>query len=185
MATSRKPVFSNMKKRTLVDDTGGIPGGGAGLHQMAPRNVVADRSGSRGARKHGQKGKDELFSFDKQNLDIFSLPAGAAAGGGGRGIRGLAGSRKARPPKPLHSASSDPAAPKGTEGATTTVAGSLSKIFTPQPAQAAIAESLSVNNATGMLLGSDMQVCCDQVSSSCVLFRVSTYFSPRPTSNRN
>ncbi|CAB1110810.1 unnamed protein product [Ectocarpus sp. CCAP 1310/34] len=149
MATSRKPVFSNTKKSTPVDDTGGMPGGGAGLHEMAPRNVVADRSGSSGARKHGQKGKDELFSFDKQNLDMFSLMAGAVAGGGGRGIRGLPGSRKARPPKPLHPASSDPAAPKGTEGATTPVAGSLSKIFSPQPAQAAIAESLSVNNATG------------------------------------
>lgn len=169
----------------MVDGTGSMTGGGGGLHQMAPRSIVADRPGSGGARKHGQKGKDELFSFDKQNLDMFSLPAGAAAGGGGRGIRGLAGSRKARPPKPLHSASTDPAAPKGTEGATTTVAGSLSKIFTPQPAQAAIAESLSVNNATGMLLASDMQVCCGRVSSPCVRFRVSSYFSPRPTSDRN
>lgn len=150
MATSRKPVSSNMKKSTLVDDTGSMPNGGVGLHQMAPRSIVGDRSGSRGARKHGQKGKDELFSFDKQNLEMFLLPAGVEAGGGGRGIRGLAGSRKARPPKPLHSASTDPAAPKGTEGATTTVAGSLSKIFAPQPAQAAIAESLSANNATGM-----------------------------------
>eukprot|EP00752_Nemacystus_decipiens_P017827 g15983.t1 len=93
--------------------------------------------------RQGHQGKDALFSFDQQNLEIFSLPKGGAAGGGVAGLRGLAGSRKARPPK----MPAEPAAPNGTEGATGTgtgtgtVAASLSKILSSPPVRAPVPES--------------------------------------------
>ena len=118
--------------------------GEGGQHHLAPRSIDADRAGfkGRGGGKQEHQGRDALFSFDQQNLDMFSLPKGGAAGGRAAGIRGLAGSRKARPPK----MSAEPAAPKGTEGATGTVAASLNKIFPAPSVRAAVPESTSKPN---------------------------------------
>lgn len=136
--------------------------GGGGEHQLAPRSIIANRAGLKGVGgggvggelgKQAPPGKDALFSFDQKNLDMFSLPAGGAVGGGARGLRGLAGTRKARPSKPLPSSSSaESAAPKGTEGATAAVAGaiagSLGKTFPAPPVRpAAIPETPRKNNS--------------------------------------
>lgn len=114
-----------------------------GPQHLAPRSIETDRPGfkSRGG-KQAHQGKDALFSFDQQNLEMFSLPKGGVVGGGVPGTRGLAGSRKkARPSK----TSAESAAPKGTEGATGTgpraVAASLSKMFPAPPVRASVPES--------------------------------------------
>lgn len=136
--TPRKLPTSQSK--TPVRGSGVL--GEGGQHHLAPRGIDADLSDFKGRNnKRGHQGKDALFSFDQQNLEMISLPKSGAAGGGASGIRGLAGPRKARPPK----MSADPAAPKGTEGATSTgagaVAASLSKIFPAPPVRASVSES--------------------------------------------
>lgn len=145
MATTPRKTPSSQSKAPVRGR--GVLGAAGGQHHLPPRSIDADRAGSKGrGGKQGHQGKDALFSFDQQNMEMFSLPRGGAAGGGAPGARSFGGPRKARPPK----ISAEPAAPKGTEGATSTgagaVAASLSKIFPAPPVRAPDPESLGKPN---------------------------------------
>lgn len=178
MATPKNPTTS--QKNPLVA-ANGMPREGSG-RRLAPRSIANDRVGLMGGGKQEQIGKDALFSFDQQNLDKFSLPTGGAVGGGARGVRGLAGSRKSRPPKPLTSSSTESAAPKGTEGATvagnSTVAASLSKVFsTPPPVRAAVPEVNSNNDDDAGKTLSDIVV---TTTAPVSIMHFGEALSPRP-----